>query len=1731
MSEILSVKISPKINYACYQNDIAILKELRIYNNTNDIWENIEITLDTSVDFIKSKKWQIEKLNPGEEFYIKDRRIELNHLMLRNLEESVNDKVIFSLFVDKVKIEESEIRTQILAYNEWGGVTYIPELLAAFVTPNADGIDSILGEVGRLLSRSGKNSSIDGYTANNPASVWDMVSALYTVISNKNITYSLPPASFEQNGQKIRFAKDILLNRVGTCLDISLLFASALEQMGLFPLLLITKNHAFIGVWLKPMSIGNMIIDDTETLRKRIDLNELLIFDAVTVTNSPKTPFTVSKFAAEERIAYGKDGEFEYALDVHIARGHKIMPLSVNKTESEEYILNISDTTEAGFESAPADLHYYNEFTYDKNNEQETTRLNIWQKKLLNLSTSNPLLNCRITQTNIAVFCPEPDKLEDYLADGVKMSLVSAEKALSTKIDPELRALRTCENILEEQAKNALKNKQLIINVPEAKIETQLVNLYRKTKSILEEGGSNTLYLAIGFLNWKKKNDKSEKIYHAPLILCPVKLERVSIKSGIKLSAHEDESRFNTTLLQMLKQDFEINIPSLEYELPMDESGLDVKEIWNRVRLAVKEVSGFEVVEEVVLGHFSFNKYLMWKDLIDRTDAMMEHPYVAALIDKEKKIPEDGEFISPNELDNLYKPSDFYTPLAVDSSQLAVIAAADKGKSFVIEGPPGTGKSQTISNLIAHLMTKGKTVLFVSEKMAALDVVYRRLEKIGLGNFCLQLHSNKANKKEVLGQLKRAWEHAVTNIDNKWDVESEKLLKIRNEINDVINALHKKGRNGLTPYYAMSVCIKNNDFNDKVRLNWESSEIHSEEDFTKLKELVHKISIQANSCNDLFRNKTLQYITSTNWDPIWQQNILNETQKLPELYKSAEEKSNEFIKTLNVNTSIKNFDSLKTVYRLAKILKDATYKNSIYALKPNGNEKIEILKNAILHLNNYENIIKELHCECPSDIWKKIDGEELAKKWNLTMQKSYFLGSIDKLIIKNRLRKAGASGNIVMPDDAKLIAELKKEGLFLNELDKDLNDIKIWKSEKSNIKEIVNSVETAIELRQITAKLTNNTDELFKFREILYKLISSGCDLLENNGKIGQILGLFIDLYEKFIYQYNKTDKLCSNPENNKFSDIKDYNEFLELAETVKNNQSRLKDWIQWEKLKDDAFLFGIIQLIEDIESGNIEITSIEKVFETAYCSWWANMIISENTILKEFSSLQFMDKINQFVKLDSDFQDLTIKFIQSKLAQNIPPKDAKNLSSEWKLIQRETQKQRQIKPVRQLLTDAGSAVKKLTPCMMMSPLSVAQYLPVSKDTFDVVVFDEASQITVWDAIGTLSRGAQIIVAGDSKQMPPSNFFGRNTEYNEEELGIDEDLESILDELIGSSLPTMRLNWHYRSRCESLIAFSNERYYESSLVTFPSSKTNQKSVSLHYIEGGCYERGNRINKNEANAIVKECVKRLQSDNPEIRNKSIGIVTFNAEQQKLIEDLLDIEREKYPEIEFAFNPENPDSIFVKNLETVQGDERDVIFFSITYGPDSSGKVSMNFGPLNRIGGERRLNVAFTRSKYEMVIFSSLQPDQIDLNRTNSQGVADLKAFLQYAARNAVSPNISNNSADNLINYPFESEVKKILIDKGWKVHTNIGASSYKIDIAIVNPDNDNSYIAGIQCDGLTYKNASTARDREIVIESVLKGLGWNIIRVWSMDWWLNKENSINDLCKQLDDIYNKSKTCI
>ncbi|MCY4431854.1 MAG: DUF3320 domain-containing protein, partial [Rhodospirillales bacterium] len=481
------------------------------------------------------------------------------------------------------------------------------------------------------------------------------------------------------------------------------------------------------------------------------------------------------------------------------------------------------------------------------------------------------------------------------------------------------------------------------------------------------------------------------------------------------------------------------------------------------------------------------------------------------------------------------------------------------------------------------------------------------------------------------------------------------------------------------------------------------------------------------------------------------------------------------------------------------------------------------------------------------------------------------------------------------------------------------------------------------------------------------------------------------------------------------------------------------------------------------------------------------------------------------------------------RIAHDLPPKDIVRRKSELGILRHQLGLKRPSMPVRRLLENLSESFGKLAPCVLMSPLSVAQYLPAGRAAFDVVIFDEASQITTWDAIGAIARGRQTIVVGDPKQLPPTNFFGRADDEDEELPEIERDMPSILDEVAASGVPERRLDWHYRSRDEALIAFSNRFYYGGRLVTFPAPTTGGEALQFHKIDG-TYARGQggRVNHAEAGAVADMVRHRLTNwlELPEADRLTLGVITFNAEQQSLILDHLDALRRKNGKLEWFFSDDREEPVIVKNLENIQGDERDVMLFSVTFGPDAAGKLTMNFGPLNNSGGERRLNVAVTRARRELHIYSSIRAEDIDLHRTRAEGVRDLKAFLDYAERGSIALPAREEGSLGPAESPFEEAVAVSLRAKGWDVSTQIGVSGFRIDLGIVHPDRAGSYLCGIECDGARYHSSATARDRDKVRQSVLEGLGWRILRIWSTDWFKSRHSVTERIDRQIQHLLDE-----
>jgi len=1716
----LIASLAQKIGFVSHQNAVAVLQELLLKNSGQAVLQNLTVQLSSAPLFLEGKSWKVDVLQPGASIRLGDRNLSLNATFLADLMESVRGEILIEVSRegDAAALFSRRYPVGVLAKNQWGGTGSMPELLPAFCMPNDPAVDKVLKAASEVLRRAGKEFGLDGYKSKSRTRSWELVSAVWSAISGLGLSYAHPPASFEVEGQKVRTPGAILEGRLATCLDTSMLFASALEQAGLNPLIILSSEHAFVGVWLQPQEFAQLTTDEAAAVRKRVELQELLVFETTLVTGSPIPCFSVAVEAAKKKLS---DEEFLMAIDIRRSRMRKIKPLGLATPGAGLAAATVAPVNDE-LEEAPRLPAFDVEIAEEPTTAED--RVSHWQRKLLDLTARNRLLHLPERSKQVPLVCPDPGALEDLLSAGKMIRISPFPDLEKGGRDAELYEQQSREDLQQQYAKEALQSNEVLSSLPQKKLESELIDLYRKARTEMAEGGANTLFLALGFLNWKKTADDTRS-YRAPLIMLPVRLLRKSALSGVTMTIHEDEPRFNLTLLELLRQDFDLKILGLDGELPQDNSGIDVAAIWNRVRVAVKEIPGFEVTTGSALGTFSFTKYLMWRDLTDRKEQLMANPVVKHLIERgEEKFSGESQYPREADLDATISPAELFTPLPADSSQIAAVVASARGCNFVLDGPPGTGKSQTIANMIAHNLSIGRRVLFVAEKMAALDVVYRRLEEKGIAEFCLEVHSNKTSKMEILQQLDRAWSARGDLSGEEWTRETGRLRALRDRLNGVCERLHFRHPNGMTIHQAIGRVIQDYD-KAMPKLTWATGTQHSAEEFEIMRETARRLDLNFNAYLD--SPEEFSIIEQSEWSNSWQEAVLETAKKLPGAINALIAAADQLGNACQFKMPIGNGSSMERLAWLVRVILTTHRMDMAFAFVPDLSVKLAAAGQFLQLLVKYDAEEAQLSVRYRSEAARDLDVDQLDAQWIVASSKFWFLASLAKKGVSKRL--AAKVGSDLLPDvanDAPRLRRMKELLRQMDELKRLLTGIPGCVGVDSKPVVIAEAIGVAESLQIQLSALISSQDEPVSLKAAVRRLVVDANDLLGPDGVIALAVAKLEGTNETYQEIYGRFSALCAitQPEKLTLDQIK------AAAETITTREPQLRSWCNWQRVRQSAIQQNLSPLVVSIEEGRLIRGNVETVFLTAFSKWFAAEMIDREPILRDFVAVEHMDSIQEFRSVDDKVAKLTTDYTRTFLCGRIPSKMEAGKKDGYGILKHELQKKRGHKPLRKLASEMGEAFGHLAPCMLMSPLSIAQYLPADQQLFDLVIFDEASQITPWDAVGSIARGKQVVIAGDPRQMPPTNFFQRSSSDSEYDGDVEEDLESILDECLAVGIPSHSLSWHYRSRHESLIAFSNHAYYENKLITFPAAVTRDSAVTLKRVQGVYAKGRGQTNLVEAQAIVAETVKRLTDPRFIKSGHTLAIITLNSKQQELIENLLDTARRSHPEIEPYFSEELSEPVVVKNLETVQGDERDVILLSICYGPTTlgAGTMSMHFGPLNREGGERRLNVAVTRAKQEMMVFTSFDPSLIDLNRTSARAVRDLKQFIEFADRGPLALAEPVEGSVGGFDSLFEDAVARSLRDKGWEVVSRVGASRFRIDLGIVHPDRPGDFLAGVECDGVTYHRSSTARDRDKIRAAVLEGLGWTLVRVWATDWFVDHERETQRLHAELESLLKRQK---
>ncbi|MGX9181809.1 DUF3320 domain-containing protein [Mesorhizobium sp. BHbdii] len=1718
--------VASSFTYASYQNAIPVIRSVRLDNDSARSLENCRLELTSSPSFLRPKTWTVDRLVPGDRLQLSDRKVELDAGYLAGLNEAERGEITLRLTAAGEVFDERHLTVRLLARDEWGGVADMAQLLPAFVMPNDPGVAAILRAAAERLAAHGHLSGLDGYQSQNPQRAYMLAAAIYSAISGMGLHYAEPPASFESRGQKIRRPTTIAEERLATCLDTSLLFAAALEAAGLHPAVLMFDGHAAVGVWLAKRTYANAVETDQMEVRKALASREFIAFETTGVTHRPALTLEAAQNALSVRLAEEQAHAFVAAIDVRRSRSGGITPLAshepVRRNTADE---ETAAVTALPLPAAPA----MGELPAEAVEIKPTTaagRIDRWQKKLLDLTLRNRLINFPDSKKTIPFLCTDVAYLEDRLANGAAVRLISLpEQNPLGERDAELYRDVHGRDLQRGFAAEALLRDELASTLDARQLEARLIDLYRQVRNDFAEGGANTLFLAVGFLRWKKKPE-DERSYRAPLLLVPVRLERRSASSRFTIRFHEDEPRFNATLLQFLERDFELRLPQFAGDLPLDDSGIDVPRILSSMRQAVRDVPGMEVIDETALSTFSFAKFLMWKDLVERTDALRQNRVVSHLIDTPEQAFEssDGQstFRDEAELDRAYEPSNIISLLPLDSSQTSASMAAAEGRDFVIVGPPGTGKSQTIANMIANCLGVGKTVLFVAEKTAALDVVYRRLREHGLRNHCIELHSNKADRRHFLAQLKASWEHGGRADASQWIAINERLRLRRDELNAYVAALHKPYQNGWTPYLALGIALKSND-HPAPAFTWQTPEGHDAQTLLALEELAAQVGLVFVSVE---RQPAFELIDVAEWSSDWQLRLLAAATSLHSAIGQMTASMRDFQSGLGLAPS-ETFShaELQSLTGLAQILAETRNRDISIAFDRDFSSFGEAVAKLERSIEAYRETERSLSASYDVATVRDLDLDALDRQWRDAEASFWPKSALGKSKIQKLLQSRAQRGTA---DPGKELPLLRRLREFLAAVDQSPLAGKPLPIEglATDVKAVAGILDLARRLR-VSLRIPGQSPD--EFRAVIRSVAPSLRGTFENDRlrEAGDRLLAAVEGFRaaRVAFGESAARELPDPADGPGLEAIRA--KLIALA----GARNLLRDWSAWCRIRRQAVQHHLAPLVEQIETGTIPPDQARSAFRLGYARWWLPTVVDGDAVLRNFRRFQHENAITEFREIDDLVRTQATERVVSALAHGLAPVQSVLRNSELGLLRHQMELQRPSQSIRDMIGKMPQSFAKLAPCMLMSPLSIAQYLPPNQALFDVVIFDEASQITTWDAVGAIARARQTIIVGDPKQLPPTNFFGRN-EDEEEVADHEKDLESILDEARASGIAVRDLRWHYRSRSESLIAFSNYHYYSNRLVTFPSPAVDDRAVRLHRVPDGVYDRGkSRTNKIEAMAVVHEAVNRMRDwlALPENGRPTLGVITFNAQQQSLILDLLDAARRDHPELEWFFAEDRVEPTIVKNLENVQGDERDVILFSITFYRDASGKPpAMDFGALNRDGGERRLNVAVTRARQELIVFSGFTADQIDPSRSKAIAVQHLKTFLDYAERGPIALPAQDLGSVGGFDSPFEEAVAEQLERRGWTVVPQVGISDFRIDLGIRHPDLAGAYLAGVECDGATYHRSATARDRDKVREQVLTGLGWTILRVWSTDWWFDAKGCAERLHTSLETLLEESR---
>ncbi|MEU5697126.1 DUF3320 domain-containing protein [Actinosynnema sp. NPDC020468] len=1642
MEWTVDVEAVPVVSHAMAHNDVRVIGRVVVAGGPDARGAELTVLVADEAGPL-STPWSVGlDLVAGEPVVLTDVPVRLDPAAMLAVEEERPGSVVVRLAVAGEVVAEHTTRVRVLAARQWSAepVSLGLEMLAAHVLPNDPAVAALVADAAEVLATGTGSAAMQGYQAG-PDRVDEIVKAVFEAAREHGIRY-VEAAGRAEAGQLVRTPGEVLDGHVATGLDAAVLLAAALEHVGIRPQLWVVRGHVFLGYWREETSPGGAAHTDVVDLVNRVDLGQLALLESSLVTGGT--------FAEARRAPYrdhlaGPLDDVVGVTDVHQARRDRVLPLparSVTADGTVRFTVYTPPVARPAVEAAP---------TPDAPTTRPAApaRVTRWKNALLDLSLRNRLINST-ERSGLALAVPEAHlaKLEDVLHQGVSVTLRPSDDL--TALDRE-RGVKAGRDLPAAQLADLLDTRRAVYaDVTAGGYPGRLRGLAHKARTIVEETGANNLYLALGSLVWELEG----RALRSPLVLVPVVLSPAARGGGYRLALDAaGTSTPNYCLVEKLRQVHGLDVPELA-EPTSDGAGVDLNEVFRATRAAVAERGlPYRVEPTAELAVLQFAKFRLWKDLDENWATFAENPLVRHLV----HAPAEA-FVDPvavplvPDLEELAERC----PVPADGSQLTAVAEAVAGRTFVLEGPPGTGKSQTITNLLAHAVAEGRRVLFVAEKRAALDVVRRRLDAIGMGPLCLDLHDKGSSPVEVKARVKRALEHTAASDRPGLAASLDDLRAARRTLTRYAYSLHERNAAGLSLYSARDAELA---IDPEVRAL--PVPPVAEESLPALRRLFAELPDLAHPARPRpdhpwgFLDRPLDV------DVRRLEKAVSRLGGVPA-----------FLAAVHGPDDLRLAADLRASGLPLTVLDEVRTPRWDQAARAVLDEVADFVRAAHPALGPVTPAaldlpVGELHTAA------------------LAAASSGFFGRRSRLTaVRDRLAAVLRPEAEVKP---RRVPEVTAALVALRE-DVDRLAARIAAVPGLTAPRDWNpftgpqAVERRVGLvRAWAAALEPSRPLAAGLREVVLAGVTPA-DLAEAATALADLAGTPGTRLTEWAGERGVLRRWWDTVEGRGSDSRRHFAALLAHVEPLRGT--------------------GLDDVRRLVLDGAVDVDDAVRSFELGL----AVSSVAERrsaTGLDAFDAARHERAISRYLDATGAVREhlLTALPQQVLAARSFDPRVAGGRVGE---LSRQVGRQRGGLRVRELMTRYGDLITEALPCVLVSPDSVARFFPATAGLFDIVVFDEASQVRVADAVGAMGRARSVVVVGDSKQMPPTSF-AESAFSDEDEEGDDE--ESILTECVQARVGRRRLTWHYRSRDESLIAFSNHHYYEGGLSSFPAPRSGG-AISFVRVDGRFHRSGPglRTNPVEAAAVVAEVRRRFDAGVP-----SLGVVTFNRQQRTLVEELL-WETED-PRILEAL--EDPDGLFVKNLENVQGDERDVILFSTAFSVDDRGVLPLNFGPLNQAGGERRLNVAITRARRQVVVFSSFDPADLRAEETSSVGVKHLRTYLELAAHGtrALPRPTRRPTVDR-----HREEVAEALRAHGVVVRTAVGLSDFTVDLALSLPSAPDTLLTAVLLDGPTWASRLTAADRDGLPLQVLGTTqGWPAVeRVWLPDWLADRDRVIKSL---------------